>query len=128
MLFRSSQIVGEYGMLDYFWTLDNAQNKDFVAAFEKKYGKKPNSNNANSYTVTDVALRALQATNGDASYEKLRDVMLKLRWDSVSGPAYFSSNGFAVTSRHVVQVVKDGNLYIWKPIQEFKGIKDPRDQ
>jgi ABC-type branched-subunit amino acid transport system substrate-binding protein len=96
-----------------------------VKSFEAKYGLKPDSTNANAYAVTAATLEALKATKGDTSFEKLREAFLKLKFDTPIGPARFSSSGFGISNRFVVQVKKIDGRYVYEPIKVYEAVKDP---
>jgi branched-chain amino acid transport system substrate-binding protein len=123
-----ANILGNIGLEDYVWGIDTPANKKFVADFEAKYHKKPNPTHSNAYSVTDIALRALEADGGDTSLDKLRPAMLSLKFDGLFGPTRISPNGYVITSRVIIKAEQKDGLYVWTPIKTYPDVTDPNDK
>ena len=116
------EIQGAYGMFDYTWTIDNPTNQEFVSAFQEKYDEAPNHNHHNAYVQMDLLIRALEITNGDTSFEKLREAVISLQIEEPSGPVKFTSEGVALTSR-TIAILGDkdpsNGVYRWEPLKTY---------
>lgn len=126
---QGSQVLGMIGSSDYEPLAPGQANTDFWTAWKATYPDdlNPNEVQEGSWTMTDVALRALQATNGDASYGALWSAILGLHWNAPTGPSCFSQNGMALTTHFMTQAIKQGATYYWKPIASFPKVADPND-
>ncbi|VVE00514.1 ABC transporter substrate-binding protein [Pandoraea morbifera] len=100
--------VGAITSAPYSPDLDNAQNKQFVAAFQKKYNRVPSMYAAQSYDAANLIDSALAKTKGSvADREALRTALKAADFASVRGPFKFASNQFPVAQFYRVDVVKD---------------------
>lgn len=100
--------VGAITSAPYSPDLDNAQNKQFVAAFQKKYNRVPSMYAAQSYDAANLIDSALTKTKGNvADREALRAALKQADFSSVRGPFKFASNQFPVAQFYRVDVVKD---------------------
>ena len=121
-------ILGVVGMDVYSWTLDYPANLEFVAAFEAKFGKKPQMAHSTAYVVTSYLLAGLEATGGDANFDVLRPAILGLELDTPHGPLSFSPSGFAISPRVMVEARIVDGVYTWDAFETFPGERDPRDK
>ncbi|MBN4668112.1 ABC transporter substrate-binding protein [Pandoraea nosoerga] len=100
--------VGAITSAPYSPDLDNAQNKQFVAAFQKKYNRVPSMYAAQSYDAANLIDSALTKTRGNAAdREALRAALKAADFQSVRGPFKFASNQFPIAQFYRVDVVKD---------------------
>ena len=120
-------IVGAVSEVDYTSRLDNAANKKYVAAFAAKFGKdrNPERDTYCSYLAMDLILEGLKATNGDASFDKLRPAILNLKLDTAQGPLYFDKSGSGIINRYIAKAAVIDGTYVWDPIFTYKDIKHP---
>ncbi len=87
--------------------LDNATNKQFVAAFRKAYGRTPTLYASQGYDAANAIGAALKAVNGDLSdIEAFRSALKKADFDSVRGNFKFGSNQHPVQDIYVREVIK----------------------
>lgn len=101
--------VGAITSAPYSPDLDNAENKQFVAAFQKKYNRLPSMYAAQSYDAANLIDSALTKTKGSvADREALRAALKAADFKSVRGPFKFGSNQFPLAQFYRVDVVKDG--------------------
>ena len=88
--------------------LDNAQNKRFVADFEKKYNRLPNEYASQGYDAAmliDAAVRDVKGKVEDkAAFGK---ALAAANFKSVRGAFRFNTNHFPVQNYYLRQVVKD---------------------
>lgn len=100
--------VGAITSSPYAPDLDNAQNKQFVAAFQKKYNRVPSMYAAQSYDAANLLDSALTKTKGSvADREALRAALKAADFKSVRGSFKFASNQFPIAPFYRVDVVKD---------------------
>ena len=93
-----------------FWGPDfkNEVSKNFVAAFEKKYGRIPSQYAAQSYDSALLIDSALKKTGGNVSNKKaFADALRAAEFDSLRGNLKFSKNGFPIQDMFVFEVAKD---------------------
>jgi len=87
---------------------DNAANKKFVEAFEKKYNRIPSNFAAQAYDSVKLINAALVTTKGDVSDKKAFQQALKTaKFDSVRGKFAFSNNNFPTEDFYLLEVGKD---------------------
>jgi branched-chain amino acid transport system substrate-binding protein len=122
------QINGFYTLTDYTWRINNPTNKSFVAAFEAAYNDKPDQTDASAYSAALVAIKALEANGGDASFEAMKKAIAGLKLDTPLGKAYFSANGFAVTDRQMTRVAQVDGLWVYDVVKTYTAVMDPRDK
>ena len=90
--------------------LKNAQNAQFTAAFEKKYGREPSMYAAQSYDAANLIDAALAAVKGDVSNrDALRNALKTAHFDSVRGAFSFGTNQFPHAGFYRVDVAHSGS-------------------
>ncbi len=116
-------VVGEYAPTLYTSLLDNEVNKKFVEAFRAKYGRSPGEEQEGAYVGGLVAMKALEATGGDTTPEKLRQAILATKFDAPEGPIVLDQKtGCAIKSLHIIKVDKMGEEYVWVPVFTYKNV------
>jgi branched-chain amino acid transport system substrate-binding protein len=93
--------------------LDNAANRHFVDAYERKYGREPTLYASQGYDAARLIGSALAVVNGDLSDRSaFRDALHAANFQSVRGKFRFGANQHPVQDIYVRKVVKesDGNL------------------
>ena len=102
--------VGAVTGSPYSPDLDNAQNKKFVADFQKKYNRVPSLYAAQSYDAAMLINAALTKTGGKVdNVEALRTALKAADFKSVAGPFKFNTNQFPIRNFYRVDVVKDAS-------------------
>lgn len=87
---------------------DNAANKKFVEAFEKKYNRIPSNFAAQAYDSVKLIDAALTKTKGDVSDKKaFSDALKTAKFESVRGKFAFSNNNFPTEDFYLLEVGKD---------------------
>ncbi|GAB3629402.1 ABC transporter substrate-binding protein [Pandoraea terrae] len=100
--------VGAITSAPYSPDLDNAENKQFVTAFQKKYNRLPSMYAAQSYDAANLIDSALTKTKGNVTdKEALRAALKRADFKSVRGAFKFGSNQFPIAQFYRVDVVKD---------------------
>jgi len=91
------------------WThdLDNAENKAFVSAFRKAYGRTPTLYASQGYDAAHLIGSALKVVDGDMSRtDAFRKALEKADFASVRGSFRFGSNHHPIQDIYVREVVK----------------------
>ena len=98
------------------WFIDKADdaNKKFVAAYRAKYNSDPDQFAAQAYDTLFIVAQAIKSA-GEASPEKIRDALGKVKYSGVMGPfAFTADRDPAETSGVVVIEMKGGKFQIFK--------------
>jgi branched-chain amino acid transport system substrate-binding protein len=119
--------IGAITNAPYAPNLDNAQNKQFVAAYEKKYGRPPSIYAAQSYDAASLLASALKKLNGKLDdKDAVRAALKAADFQSVRGPFSFNTNQFPIANFYRVDVVagKDGQAELASKGINFENHKD----
>lgn len=88
--------------------LDSPANKKFVAAFQKKYNRRPAMFAAMQYDAIMLLDNAVAAVKGKIEdKDAFRAALRKADFPSVRGPFKFNNNHFPIQNVYVTEVVKD---------------------
>jgi branched-chain amino acid transport system substrate-binding protein len=99
--------LGFYGAANWAPDLDNPQNKKFVAAYEKAYGKVPASYSFQAYDAAMLIDSALKQTHGStADKDALRAALKKADFKSLRGKFKFNNNHYPIQDFYLVKVAK----------------------
>lgn len=93
-----------------FWAeqLDNAANKEFVAAFRAQYGRDPSPFTAQAYDGARLIGSALRATKGNVrDKDAFRAALQRAEFESVRGPFKFNTNHFPIQNFYWGEVAND---------------------
>lgn len=97
---------------NWFVGLDNPQNKAFVEAFRKEYGRNPVFYAAFVYDSVMLLDSAVRAVKGDLkNKDALRAALRRADFKSTRGKFSFNTNQFPIQNFYVAKVVKDGNSF-----------------
>lgn len=115
------------GLLSVCWysaTIDNPQNKKFVAGMQRDYKVDPGFYAAATYTaaaVLEASVKALGARAGDR--EALRDSLHTIKVeDTCRGPVSLDKNGNVVGNVYIRRVDKEGGRFVNKVIKTYENI------
>lgn len=87
---------------------DNAANKAFVEAFEKKYSRIPSNFAAQAYDSAKLLDVAIGQVKGDLSNKEAFAAALKnAKFESVRGKFAFNNNNFPIENFNLLEVGKD---------------------
>ncbi|MDE2579415.1 MAG: ABC transporter substrate-binding protein [Hyphomicrobiales bacterium] len=87
--------------------LENAENKAFVAAYEKEFGAPPSLYASQGYDLAKLLDGAIKTTGGNVSDKAaLRKAIAAAPFKSVRGAFKFNANGFPIQDFFVVKAVK----------------------
>ena len=110
----------------YAWTIDNAMNKDFIAAYEKLYpGEKPTPQGYGAWQGIMLYLEGLKATGGDTDPKKVIPAMSNLTMDSPAGKftiVPFQTAFIAKRDFFILEVQKVGDVLTWAPVKTYKQV------
>ena len=88
--------------------LDNPANKKFMAAFQKKYNRRPAMFAAMQYDAIMLLNSAVAAVHGKVEdKDAFRAALRKAQFESVRGPFKFNNNQFPIQNVYITEVVKD---------------------
>jgi branched-chain amino acid transport system substrate-binding protein len=100
---------------NWFVGLDNPENKAFIAAFKKEYGRNPVFYAAfvyDSIMLLDAAVKAVKGNIKDKA--ALRAALKTADFKSTRGKFKFNTNQFPVQDFFIAKVVKEGAGYVHK--------------
>ncbi|HWK96431.1 MAG TPA: ABC transporter substrate-binding protein [Pseudolabrys sp.] len=105
--------LGFFGGANWAPDLDNAQNKKFVAAYEKEFGGAiPASYAFQAYDAGLLIDGALKATGGKTdNKDALRAAMKKAPFTSLRGNFKFGNNNYPIQDFYQVKVVQVGDKF-----------------
>jgi branched-chain amino acid transport system substrate-binding protein len=112
-----------------FWAPDfpNAQSKQFVEEFERKYKRIPSNYAAQSYDAAQLLDSAIGRVKGNVADKKAFMAALKAAdFKSVRGDFKFGNNNFPVQGMHIMEVAKDSRdrLSLKTVSTPFKSYQD----
>jgi branched-chain amino acid transport system substrate-binding protein len=79
--------------------------KDFVAKFQKAYGRDPDSYAAEAYDAATMAITAVEASS-KLDRASVRDALAKVSFESSRGFFKFDEKGDPLLVTHVVKIVE----------------------
>ena len=99
--------LGFFGGANWAPNLDNPQNKEFVAAYEKEYNAVPGSYAFQAYDAAMLIDSALKQTGGKTdNKDALRAALKKADFKSLRGAFKFNTNNYPVQDFYLVKVAK----------------------
>ena len=106
-------IIGTTSCLTYHYSADNALSRRWVAAFEAKYGRKPDAMDMMWYEAMIVTFIALEAMEGDTEPTKLMEALLKRVLDTPTAHIRFRADGMPVKRGYITEVQKVNGKLTW---------------
>lgn len=103
------------------WThdLDNAANRQFVAAYQEAYGRMPTLYAAQGYDTARLIAAALKAVGGKLSdLDAFKIELRKADFDSVRGNFSFGTNQHPVQDVYIREVVKTTEGYTNRTVEK----------
>ncbi len=95
---------------NWSYELDNPANKEFVAAYMKKYGKRPTIFSAMQYDAINLIDSAVTAVHGKIEdKDAFRAALRKADFASVRGPFRFDNDQYPIQNIYFTEVVKDAD-------------------
>ena len=100
--------------------------REFVANYEKRYGKKPTYHAAHAYTAMQIAEAAVKAA-GSFEPKKIREAMASITVYTVSGLYKPNEKGMSPMDGLAIQIQKGKRVIVWPAYQaEAKFIPMPK--
>jgi branched-chain amino acid transport system substrate-binding protein len=116
-------MVGEHMLTLYTYLIDTPASKKFDAAWMKKTGNHPDDVNATPYMLTEVALKALEATKGDTTPAKLKQAILALDYESCEGRIRFDAKTqCSIKDTFICKIGKVDNKYVAIPVDAMRQV------
>ena len=105
---KKEAALGFFGGSNWAPNLDNPQNKEFVAEYEKAYnGQVPASYAFQAYDAALLIDSALKQTKGDTkNKDALRAALMKADFKSLRGNFKFGNNHYPIQDFYLVKVAK----------------------
>jgi branched-chain amino acid transport system substrate-binding protein len=99
--------IGFFGGANWAPNLDNPENKEFVAAYEREFGAVPATYAFQPYDTVNLIESALKEVKGDlADKARLRAALRKADFKSVRGGFKFNRNHYPIQDFYLVKVAK----------------------
>jgi branched-chain amino acid transport system substrate-binding protein len=120
--------IGFFGGATWAPNLDNPQNKEFVAAYEKEYNAVPGSYAFQAYDAAMLIDSALKQTGGKTNNkDALRAALMKADFKSPRGAFRFNTNHYPIQDFYLVKVAKrpDGKFQTEIAQKVFENYADP---
>ncbi len=116
-------MVGEYLLSIYPYQLDTPEAKKFNEAWQRKTSNLPEELHATGYITAETVLRALKATSGDTTPEKVKQALLALDFPSCQGRISFDTKTkFAIRDAYVCKISKVDNKFVAIPVEAYKQV------
>ncbi len=105
-----NDVLGSKFTQEWDPSLDNPQNKRFVADFKAKYGSYPSFYAAQAYDSIFLIKSAVEGVNGNLDdIDGMRAAMKSASFPSVRGKFTYGNNHFPVQNFYLREVVKDAD-------------------
>lgn len=115
--------VGVKTSLHYVPTIDTPENKAFVAAFEKRFGRVPSEFAVQGYDAARLLLGALDA--GATDRASLAAALPKVSYSGPRGPLKIDpATNNVVQNIYIYETVKNGENLTQKVIGVVEGVRD----
>jgi len=105
---------------------NSPKNKEYVAAFKKAYGFRPNFISLGGYDGMHLIYEALKKTGGNTNGDALLAAMKGMKWESPRGPIQIDPETRDIIQNIYIRRVErvDGELYN-QEFATFEAVKDP---
>lgn len=94
----------------YVPSVDNDFNREFVAAFEAKYGNKPEKVELLGFESVWIAAKAMEAAGSATDVNKIAAIIHETKWQTPRGDVNFDASGQASSGGLIMLEVRDGAL------------------
>lgn len=119
--------VGMFGGMTWAPTMDNPQNRKFVADFEAAFGYVPGSYAMQAFDAANLIASAVNAVNGDLrDKDRVRAELRKANFTSLRGAFRFGNNQYPIQNFYLVQVARraDGKFQTELRDRVFENYQD----
>jgi branched-chain amino acid transport system substrate-binding protein len=120
--------LGIITVWNYNFGLDNPKNKEFVAAYNKAYGRNPDFFSVGGYDGMHLIYAALEKTKGNTSGEALIDAAKGMAWDSPRGPVSIDpATRDIIENVYIMKVEKVNGQLADVVVDTIPNVKNPVD-
>lgn len=119
--------VGMFGGMNWAPTMDNPQNRKFVADFEAAYNYVPGSYAMHGFDAANLIASAVNALNGNLTdKDAVRAQLRRANFTSLRGNFRFGNNQYPIQDFYLVQVAKraDGRFQTELRERVFEAYQD----
>ena len=110
----------------YAYTVDNPENKAFIAGYEKLYpGQKPTPQGYAAWQGVMMYLDALKVTGGDTTPAKVIEAMSNVSFNSPAGKVNivpYKTGFVAKRDFFILEVQKLGDVWTWVPVKTYNNV------
>lgn len=103
----------------YSWNIDNQMNKEFVTAYQERWGEMPSSTAYGAYTTTQIALDALRRTKGDSSPQAIAKALDETDFEGIMGRYNFGDLRVGTCTFRIHKSIKVGDTYTTEPLAYY---------
>ncbi len=111
--------VGTKFLAEYHYMVDTPGNKEFVDAYQKRWGDFPTHVAGTTYSTMQIALEALRKTGGDTSPEALAKALDEISFNTVRGPMKSTPDRVWTVSNFAFEVVEANGQPAYKYLETF---------
>ena len=124
---QGADALGIISSLHYTDTLDNPENKKFVADYRAKFNEFPSVYSEYGYTCARAITELLKATDGNTQdKDKLRQAMLNVKFNAPRGAFSMDANSHNVVNpMYVREVAEVDGRFANKVLAVVKDLRDP---
>ncbi len=116
------KVIGMYGDALWTWMIDSDINKKYLDAFQKKVGKRAETEATSAYIAISIFLEAVKISGGDTSPKAIIDALHKIKLDTPAGVFSYTPAGLGIGNLYIQQIVKENGQYGWKNIETYSQI------
>jgi branched-chain amino acid transport system substrate-binding protein len=118
--------IGIITAFHYDYNHNSPMNKDFVAAYNKAFGRNPDIYSAGGYDGMHLIYAALEKTGGNTDGQALIDAARGMAWESPRGPVSIDpETRDIVQTVYIRRVEKSGGQVVNVEFDRVENVKDP---
>ncbi len=104
--------------------IDTPANKQWIAAYQAKFGKPPEDDTESGpYEGALAIIEALKATGGDTNPDKLKQALLTVNVDGPEGRLKFDAKTqAAIKTFYIAKVAKQGTGFVLQPVFTYNDV------
>ena len=118
--------VGIITVAHYDYNHGSAMNKEFVAAYNKAFGRNPDIYSVGGYDGMRLIYAALEKTGGNPDAQALIDAAKGMTWESPRGPISIDADTRDIVQTvYIRRVAKAGDHLVNVEFDQVPTVKDP---
>ena len=103
--------------------VDNPVSKQFVSAYTAAVGMPTDDSDSSPYQGGVAIIKALQATHGDTTPDKLRQALLSVNFEGPEGPVKFDPQTMApIKTVYIARIAKRGDAFVLDPVFTYRDV------